>query len=45
MNWFHLEYEWLDDGCLKTITKVLPAIRTDERTGVIYSSMCSAFKI
>lgn len=25
--------EWLDDGCLKTITRVLPAIRKDTRTG------------
>ncbi|CAF1019003.1 unnamed protein product [Adineta ricciae] len=25
--------EWLDDGCLKTVTKILPAIRLDERTG------------
>ncbi|CAF1211162.1 unnamed protein product [Rotaria sordida] len=28
------DYEWLDDGCLKTTTKVLPAIRLDERTGI-----------
>ncbi|CAF1016960.1 unnamed protein product [Adineta ricciae] len=27
------ECEWLDDGCLKTVTKILPAIRLDERTG------------
>ncbi|CAF1232150.1 unnamed protein product [Rotaria sp. Silwood1] len=26
--------EWLDNGCLKTITKVLPAVRLDERTGI-----------
>ena len=25
--------EWLPNGCLKTTTKVLPAIRIDERTG------------
>ncbi|CAG2188371.1 unnamed protein product [Mytilus edulis] len=25
--------EWLSDGCLKTITDVLPAIREDKRTG------------
>lgn len=25
--------EWLPDGCLKTVTDVLPAIRQDERTG------------
>ncbi|XP_063420201.1 uncharacterized protein LOC134705393 [Mytilus trossulus] len=25
--------EWLSDGCLKTITDVLPAIRDDKRTG------------
>ena len=29
-----LDWEWLDDGCLKTITKVLPAIRLDKRTGI-----------
>ncbi|CAF3514720.1 unnamed protein product [Rotaria socialis] len=27
------DYEWLDDGCLKTTTKILPAIRLDEQTG------------
>jgi alpha-ketoglutarate-dependent taurine dioxygenase len=27
------ECEWLDDGCLKTVSKILPAIRFDERTG------------
>lgn len=26
-------FEWLDNGNLKTITKVMPAIRTDQRTG------------
>lgn len=25
--------EWLEDGCLKTVTRVLPAIREDPRTG------------
>ncbi|XP_061177233.1 uncharacterized protein LOC133185964 [Saccostrea echinata] len=25
--------EWLEDGCMKTVTKVLPAIREDPRTG------------
>lgn len=27
------DYEWMADGCMKTITKVLPAIREDKRTG------------
>ena len=30
--------EWLDDGCLKTTTKILPAVRLDERTGRIRPS-------
>ena len=25
--------EWLPDGCLRTVTKVLPAVRLDDRTG------------
>ena len=27
------DIEWLPDGCLKTTTKILPAVRLDERTG------------
>lgn len=27
------EIEWLPNGCLKTVTNILPAIRVDERTG------------
>ena len=27
------ECEWLSDGCLKTVSKILPAVRLDERTG------------
>ncbi|CAF1074829.1 unnamed protein product [Adineta steineri] len=30
---FETEFEWLDDGCLRTTTKVLPAVKIDERTG------------
>jgi hypothetical protein len=26
-------FQWLPNGCLKTISSVLPAIRKDERTG------------
>ena len=29
-----LDCEWLDNGCLKTTTKVLLAVRSDERTGI-----------
>ena len=39
------EWEWLADGDLKTITRVVPAIRTDERTGlkVFFNSMVAAY--
>ena len=28
--------EWLENGCLKTTTKALPAIRLDKRTGIYF---------
>ena len=28
-------FEWLENGCLKVVSKVLPAIRLDDRTGKI----------
>ena len=31
-------FEWLPNGCLKTVSSVLPAIRKDERTG--FSNRC-----
>ena len=38
-------YEWKDDGCLRTSTKVLPAVRTDSRTGkkVYFNQMVAAY--
>ncbi|CAF3761852.1 unnamed protein product [Rotaria sp. Silwood1] len=30
---FETEFEWLDNGCLRTTTKILPAVKVDERTG------------
>jgi hypothetical protein len=30
---FGTEFQWLDNGCLRTTTKVLPAVTVDERTG------------
>ncbi|CAF0954143.1 unnamed protein product [Didymodactylos carnosus] len=40
------DYEWLENGCLKTVTKVLPAIRLDERTGKHswFNSIVAAYK-
>ena len=37
--------EWLDNGCLKTITEVLPATRVDTRTGkkVWFNSIIAAY--
>ena len=39
------DWEWLSEGNLKTITRVVPAIRTDERTGlkVFFNSMVAAY--
>lgn len=39
------ECEWLPDGCLKTVTKVMPAVRLDERTGkwTWFNSIVAAF--
>lgn len=38
--------EWLSDGCLKTVTKVLPAVRTEERTGrkTWFNSVIAAYR-
>lgn len=38
-------FEWLDNGNLKTVTKVLPAIRTDKRTGkeMWFNSIVAAY--
>ncbi|CAF4354788.1 unnamed protein product [Rotaria sp. Silwood2] len=30
---FETEFEWLNNGCLRTTTKILPAVKVDERTG------------
>ena len=40
-----IEFEWLDSGNLKTITAVLPGVRTEEKTGkkVFFNSMVAAF--
>lgn len=39
------EWEWLPNGDLKTITAIIPAVRTDERTGVktFFNSMVAAY--
>lgn len=39
------EWEWLEEGSLKTITSVVPAIRKDSRTGldVFFNSMVAAY--
>ncbi|KAK7471590.1 hypothetical protein BaRGS_00035753 [Batillaria attramentaria] len=38
--------EWLPNGCLKTITKVLPAVRVEERTGrkTWFNSVIAAYR-
>lgn len=38
--------EWLPDGCLKTVTKVLPAVRLEERTGrkTWFNSVIAAYR-
>jgi len=40
------EWEWLDNGNVKTTTAVLPAVRTDERTGqkTFFNSMVAAYR-
>lgn len=40
-----MEWEWLDDGNLKTITACLPAIKTDKETGLktFYNSIVAAY--
>ena len=40
-----IEFEWLESGNLKTITAVLPGVRTEEKTGkkVFFNSMVAAF--
>lgn len=39
------QWEWLDGDSLRTVTRVVPAIRTDERTGlkVFFNSMVAAY--
>mmetsp|Transcript_36827 Transcript_36827/g.95372 ORF Transcript_36827/g.95372 Transcript_36827/m.95372 type:complete len:675 (-) Transcript_36827:23-2047(-) len=39
------EWEWMENGNLKTITKVVPAVRLDERSGkkMFYNSMVAAY--
>ncbi|XP_059175090.1 uncharacterized protein LOC131955129 [Physella acuta] len=39
-------FEWLPDGCLKTVTAVLPAIRVDARTGkkMWFNSIIAAYR-
>jgi len=39
------EWEWLPNGTLKTTTAVIPAVRTDERTGrkTFFNSMIAAY--
>ena len=40
-----MEWTWLDNDCVRTSTKVLPAIRTDDDTGrkVFFNSMVAAY--
>ena len=39
------EWEWLDGDTLRTVTRIVPAIRLDERTGmrVFFNSMVAAY--
>jgi hypothetical protein len=38
--------EWLPNGCLKTVTAVLPAVRVEQRTGrkTWFNSIIAAYR-